>query len=375
MARVQTADPSVFGYSAQQQKAKTSDVNRDIINATKAIQASVANANSNKTVYVASGLALVVIAALAFQNHSQNVKLEKFGDILEEVTKQQGTSFKPPMFDGGPRNEACLDILLPPNARVGKMLYADKYANFWDLVNNSSDEEKVEILSEFRKGAQIKTPNGEFITLPSTSKLGALIATGCDTTLTNFEELYPKLDKKVLFDSLLRSADVANYDQWQKLMDAYQPHMEESKDFPYAYALRYTDVLDAEMTNIKVKVQVGATDEYTVFDSRGKVPIDGYVNPQAVLLKGIFQQRITSEKGYPQFIESQIVDFLKTGDQKRLNKFIQTFPAELEEALFESVLKKLNIQKGENGDYLISDEKSEGLDQKTSPNEAPSTDD
>ncbi len=351
MARVNSAEHSVFGYN--QTKAKqAANVNKDIISATQAIQASVADASNNRTTYVASGLALVVIGALAYQNYIQTIQLGKLSEIFEQT--KSGTNFNPPMYDGGPSNEACLDILLPKMTKAAHLLFGQKYSNFVDIINNQDETQTIATLSSFVHNTKLKTPNGDMVTLPSTTKLGALITTGCDITLTNFEKHYKNLEKSVLFDALQRAADVANYDQWTKLMIAYEPHIKEADDYPYGYALRATDALDSSNANIQVNVQVG-DDTYNVFNSNGKLAIEGYLNPRASILKGLFQNQIINEEQFPSFIEMQMKEYFERGDHERLDNFLNKFPGTNEKPIFEAVQEKLRLEQDDDGSYFIEE--------------------
>lgn len=184
MARIHRSEPNVFGYNNRAEaknvaattvtadESTRNDVNRDIINATKAIQASVANTNSNKTAHLVSGMALLVIAALAYQNHLMAADRKEMSDMLQKFNP--GTGFTYALYDGGPSNELCLDILLSKPNDQRNMIFGTKFANFQTLMNKTNAEQ-VSILSEVLPKLTLETPNGDLITLHHVSRLRALI--------------------------------------------------------------------------------------------------------------------------------------------------------------------------------------------------------
>lgn len=71
--KVSASQPVVFGYTSPRKikgSASSTQINEEIKEVSAAIQASIQQNNTNKTAYVAGGIGLLVIAALAYQNYT-----------------------------------------------------------------------------------------------------------------------------------------------------------------------------------------------------------------------------------------------------------------------------------------------------------------
>ncbi|MCH9632589.1 MAG: hypothetical protein S4CHLAM6_09270 [Chlamydiae bacterium] len=354
MARVNRAEPSVFGYTPPAKNA--TNVNKDIISATQAIQASVANANSNKTIYAAAGLALSVIGVLTFQNYLQGVQLGKFSELLEKT--QPGTSFNPVFYDGSPNNPVCVDLFLSKISKAKDTIFGAKFANFMNIVNDKTDAEVIEILSTKLTNTDIRMPNGQMVNLPKTTRIGALALAGCQVTMSNFEHLYSQLEPEVLRELLGAASDAANYGLWKKVMEAYDPHLKNANSYPYPYALRASDALDAKRATFRVNVEVDG-EAHTIFDSSAKIALNGYVNPQKAMQNAFFQNKIVKDKQYREYIKKQVIEYYEKNDQRRLKSFLDNYPSENDRHIYKAVEKELGVVRTEDGSISLIEQTKE----------------
>lgn len=366
MGRINASEPNVFGYTNHVDKKNTAknaaasntttapvtnDINRDIIIATKAIQASVANTNSNKTAYLVSGLSLLIIAALAYQNSLMAADRKEMSDLIQKLNP--GAGFSSPLYDGGPSNELCLDILLQRPNDTKHMLFGTKFANFQSLIGKS-EREQVNYLSEVLSELPVQTPNGDSITLHNVSRLRALILSHCTTTFTNFEDLLPQFSVETLNDALLASSDVANYDEFKKIKAALKQNGVDPKNLPFSYAMSQTDPKMAKDLRMRVQVIMGEDEVYHAFDSQQNVATNGYANPKHSILNGLFQQKLVQDEDYTLYLEGRVQNLLESGDQNRLKLFLNNYPSPLEEPVLQRVIEKLNLIQNENGDWVVN---------------------
>lgn len=92
--KVCASQPVVFGYTAPRKirgNASSTDINKEIEEVSAAIQASIMQNNTNKTVIAAGGIGLLVIAALAYQNY--NLSQENAG-LAAAINQMGGSSSK-----------------------------------------------------------------------------------------------------------------------------------------------------------------------------------------------------------------------------------------------------------------------------------------